>query len=241
MSTLHFLIPMLYNDDTISTRKKMLRQYATRVGSKRTIPIVKNVPHLRRTYATEPTSSTSTSRIAWIEARLPRFLQRLVTPIRHAPVSHVTAFLILHEVTAVVPLVGLAAAFHYANWMPPYLSEGKWFSEGTEKFGRWMRKRGWITEQKRSGRWWGRGEGGMKILVELATAYAITKALLPLRVLVSIWATPWFAKWTTLPLLNKMRRTIWRKKSANTTASAAAGTGAVGASTLPKEAGPKPK
>lgn len=35
---------------------------------------------------------------------------------------------------------------------------------------------------------------GSKILIEVATAYAITKVLLPVRVLVSVWGTPWFAR-----------------------------------------------
>ena len=34
----------------------------------------------------------------------------------------------------------------------------------------------------------------MKIVVEVATAYAVTKAILPLRLMLSVWATPWFAR-----------------------------------------------
>ena len=41
---------------------------------------------------------------------------------------------------------------------------------------------------------WGVGESGGRILVEVATAYAITKVFLPARILVSVWGTPWFAK-----------------------------------------------
>lgn len=35
---------------------------------------------------------------------------------------------------------------------------------------------------------------GTKILVEVATAYAMTKVFLPARILLSVWATPWFAR-----------------------------------------------
>jgi hypothetical protein len=35
---------------------------------------------------------------------------------------------------------------------------------------------------------------GTRIVVEVAAAYAITKALLPLRLMLSVWATPWFAR-----------------------------------------------
>jgi hypothetical protein len=35
---------------------------------------------------------------------------------------------------------------------------------------------------------------GMRILVEVATAYAITKVFLPARILLSVWATPALAR-----------------------------------------------
>jgi hypothetical protein len=189
-----------------------------------------------RRYAA-PSQQQPASRVARIESRLPRFLQRFVTPLRTAPVSHITAFIVLHEITAIVPLFGLAAAFHYSNWLPPYISEWKWVQEGTERFGKWLRKRGWIEEEKRSGRWFGRGEGGVRIVVELATAYAITKALLPLRLVISVWMTPWFARWTVLPFTAFIGRMFWRKKAVGVTTSAAAGTGAAGGGVLPKNGG----
>jgi hypothetical protein len=45
------------------------------------------------------------------------------------------------------------------------------------------------TEKK-----WHVGEKGSRILIEVATAYAITKVFLPARILLSVWATPWFAR-----------------------------------------------
>jgi hypothetical protein len=55
---------------------------------------------------------------------------------------------------------------------------------------------GIIPEQKEMvvERRWHVGEKGGKILVEVATAYAITKVLLPVRIVVSVWGTPWFAR-----------------------------------------------
>jgi hypothetical protein len=41
---------------------------------------------------------------------------------------------------------------------------------------------------------WAFTKGGTRVVVEVATAYAITKAALPLRIALSIWATPWFAR-----------------------------------------------
>lgn len=183
-------------------------------------------------------------RISRLERRLPRFLSHILVPLRNAPISHITAFVLLHELTAIVPLFGLAGAFHYFNWLPPYISEGKWVQDGTEKFGKWLRKRGWIEEEKRSGKWFGRGEGSIRIVVELATAYAITKALLPLRLVVSVWATPWFARWTVLPFTGFVKRMFGRKtvtKGEVSKVGAAAGTGAVSGGALPSQSNVKIK
>ena len=167
------------------------------------------------------------SRIERLESRLPRVLRRFTAPLRRAPVSHITAFLLLHELTAVVPLFGLAGLFHYTQWLPPFISEGKWVSEGVDKFGRWLRKRGWIDgveeedARKHQGRtkWWDRGQGGTRIVVEFATAYAVTKALLPLRLPLSVWLTPWFARWTVLPLTTRLKAVFYRSKAARSAGS----------------------
>lgn len=131
-----------------------------------------------RHQSTKPTAEASKhSRISRLEARLPRFLARYVQPLRNAPISHITAFLILHELTAILPLFALTAAFHKFNWLPPFFSEGYYVKEGVEKFGRYFRKKGWIRdadgegfeqEKNRKGlaKWWPRGEGGVRLLVE---------------------------------------------------------------------------
>ena len=166
---------------------------------------------------------------------MPRFLRRFTTPLLSAPVSHVSSFLILHELTAVAPLLGLFALFHYANWLPPYVSEGKWVQQGVEKFGRYFRRKGWLGDE---GGWktkgWGLGESGVRILGEVATAWAITKALLPLRLILSVWATPWFARVAVLPMAARVGRWFGFGKSTVKTYGAA-GTGAVAAGAAPKK------
>ncbi|KAK5200650.1 hypothetical protein LTR16_005376, partial [Cryomyces antarcticus] len=163
-------------------------------------------------------------------------------------------------ITAVVPLVGLTATFRYANWMPPYISEGKWVAEGAEKFGRYFRRKGWLGDEEGGGgrgTWWGRGEGGVRLVAEyvvllafdvagvrrrhtlwnvvlicwirrVATAWAITKALLPARLVLSVWATPWFARWTVIPVVNGVKA-VFRRGASKAVPSGAAGTGALGA------------
>ena len=130
----------------------------------------------RRRLATKPPPPPRDpqSRLARVNARLPRFLHRWTTPLFSAPLTHVSSFLLLHELTAVLPLFALAGFFHYAKWLPPFIAEGKWVAEGVAMFGRWFRRRGWITDDSmgadakkgRFGKWWGRGEGGVRVVVE---------------------------------------------------------------------------
>jgi hypothetical protein len=184
-------------------------------------------------------AADATAKLSSIERRLPRFLLRYLSPLRAAPLSHVTAFIVLHELTAIVPLFALAGAFHYYNWLPPYISEGKWVTEGIAMFGSWMRKRGWIGDNGEgggAGMWWGRGENGVRIVVELATAYAITKAFLPLRLVLSVSLTPWFARWTVLPVMARLKGLFGKKppKGAITSGVTKSGTTVNAGSTLPK-------
>lgn len=165
-------------------------------------------------------------------ARTPRFLRPALTGLQRAPVSHVAAFIILHELTAIVPLFGLAGAFHYWHWLPPYFAEGAWISEGVEKFARYFRKKGWISEsdereveeQTRQGnadrvekqsisKWFNRGESATRWVVEFATAYAVVKVLLPLRILVSAWGSPWFARLAVIPVGNATKALFRRTKT----------------------------
>jgi Hypothetical protein FLILHELTA len=129
----------------------------------------------------------------------------------------------------VIPILGLAGAFHYFQWLPPFFAEGKWVVVGVEKFGNYFRRKGWIdsgakreaeqlagsgeareVEEKKKkrgivSRWWGRGETGTRLVVEIATAYAVVKVLLPLRLVISVWGTPWFARWTVVPVNNMVK------------------------------------
>lgn len=137
-------------------------------------------------------------------------MQKYTTRLRGAPVSHVIAFLILHEITAVIPLFALFGLFHYTDYVPlGYMMEnyGVYVREGVGRFERYFRRKGWfgfgaeedgleragaVDENAVMDRW-ENPDGKYKIVVEVGLAYAITKALLPVRILVSVWATPWFA------------------------------------------------
>lgn len=162
--------------------------------------------------------SSQASRIDRITARLPRRLQKYTNGLRNAPVSHVVSFLILHELTAIVPLFALFALFHYTTFVPvAYMTShfGDYVQSGISRFERYFSRKGWFgfgpgdagkdKADDAIGKWES-GEQKYKILVEVALAYAVTKALLPIRVIGSVWATPWFAG-----VLLRMRRVFTRK------------------------------
>ena len=180
-------------------------------------------------------SPSQSQRAERILRKCPKFLRPTISALFQAPVTHVTAFLLLHEVTAIVPLFGLVGAFHYFHWLPPYFAEGAWVLTGVEKFGNYFRRKGWIDadEQKdaellaangeaeraeqagksrgRVTKWWGRGEAGTRVVIEFATAYALVKLLLPLRLVLSAWGAPWFARWTVIPISNIVKQTFRKK------------------------------
>jgi hypothetical protein len=135
-------------------------------------------------------------------------------------VSHVVAFLVLHEITAIVPLFGLAGLFHWSGWIPSSVADSEVLSQGVERFTKYFRRKGWFGVGHGGDDGELRGadvldiggagtvltggmattEGmtapvsGQRIIVEFATAYALTKALLPVRLVACAWATPWFAR-----------------------------------------------
>lgn len=178
-------------------------------------------PPIRR-YTTTPNKSptplpTSTqqqlSRADRILSRLPPSLQKYTTRLRGAPVSHVVAFLLLHEITAVVPLLALFGLFHYyadlvpLDWMMEHY--GEYVRDGVGRFERYFARKGWFGFDKgeqhdvaKKGETveddgvldrWGSAETKYRIVVEVALAYAFTKVLFPVRILASLGATPWFA------------------------------------------------
>ncbi|KAL7625204.1 hypothetical protein AAE478_004419 [Parahypoxylon ruwenzoriense] len=79
----------------------------------------------------------------WVPRRLRPYLSRL----RSAPLSHVAAFLALHEVTAVAPLLGLTYWFYTADVVPTAWVLGPWAAgaeEGLRRWVRYFRRKGWF-------------------------------------------------------------------------------------------------
>jgi len=153
-----------------------------------------------------PPPSSASLRASKILDRVPRPFRRYTDGLRHAPITHIVSFLILHEITAIVPLISLSLLFHYTQWLPEVWVEGRYVDEGVSNFTRYFRRKGWFGFDEGDGEGGREGDGGgesngeergrmgRRVVVEVATAYAITKVFLPVRILLSVWATPWFAR-----------------------------------------------
>ncbi|KAH6691333.1 hypothetical protein F5X68DRAFT_259413 [Plectosphaerella plurivora] len=194
-----------------------------------------SAPRRAQSSNTSKPNPSPDDRASRIIDRLPRRLQPYASSLRRAPVSHVVAFLILHEITAIVPLLALFSLFHYTSYTPTGLASsaaGYWggdIGETSAKFARYFAKKGWFglgedaqaidatgDEAAGQGRTSAGGstsngrrdaspsaydtvgepeayEGQYKVVTEVAVAWLITKGLLPARILLSVWATPWFA------------------------------------------------
>lgn len=147
----------------------------------------------------------------------PKSLRPYISALRNQPVSHISAFLILHELTALASIAGIAYYFHFTQWLPPGVTDWKWVTEGVEKYGNYFRRKGWLEGKLQ-------GEAGVRLVLEyvydgqselmarvltedrVATAYAVTKLLMPARLAVSLWATPAFAKLFINPITRLFRR-----------------------------------
>ncbi|KAL7795385.1 hypothetical protein V8C37DRAFT_374339 [Trichoderma ceciliae] len=186
--------------------------------------------HLHSSTRAQSTRASGISRLDRLTSKLPKRLQEYTNGLRNAPISHVVSFMILHEITAIVPLFGLFALFHYTNYVPiSYTTEHfkEYVQGGVERFEKYFKRKGWfgfgqedssMSAQPTSGttvqnahvedavQRWQNGEQKYRILVEVALAYAITKALLPVRIIGSVWATPWFAN-----ILVKAKTSLSRK------------------------------
>lgn len=156
-----------------------------------------------------PTSSNQAEKQAYdkhpILSRIPKFLRPYTTQFIHAPVSHVTAFIILHELTAIVPLVGTWYVLHQYHdlFMTASMDLPAWAIEkGTKIIDKGLQD-------------WDFGDYSFndkaKFIMEGAYAYVIVKALFPVRLGISLLGMPWFARWFVLPFTKMFSRKKTKK------------------------------
>ncbi|KAF3347028.1 Calcium channel YVC1 [Verticillium dahliae VDG2] len=190
-------------------------RHAARHQSSKQTPSANPAKPANAPATTAAPSTAQKSRLDRILDRLPQRLQVHTAALRAAPVSHTIAFLALHEITAIVPLLAFFALFHYTALAPlEYLTSrsAAWVRDGAEKAERYFSRKGWFGFEAadrgavagafaRSGdaeagdmrgqlEQWQRNDERYKVVVEVALAWAVTKALLPARIILSAWGTP---------------------------------------------------
>jgi hypothetical protein len=88
--------------------------------------------------------------------KVPPKLSRYAALFAGKPVSYLTSFLILHELTAILPVGGIFWYIHATSWTPPGISQ-EFVKQKMESLQRWSDKKGYG---------WFRGDQGARVLLE---------------------------------------------------------------------------
>ncbi|KAJ1979810.1 hypothetical protein H4R34_002682 [Dimargaris verticillata] len=149
----------------------------------------------QRSLTSASSASSSSSQV--------RGWRRYANRLRNQPTSHVLAFALLHEITAIVPLVGLYWLLSTASWQLPMPE--RYYEEAMTRAERILQRYGWGgaspvqgagSEETVSSSW----TPNPTVVLHLATAYGITKLLLPVRLLLCTVLTPITARVVIHPL-----------------------------------------
>jgi hypothetical protein len=140
---------------------------------------------------------------------------------REAPASYITSLAILHELTAILPFPIIYYALDVTGFKLPLPEKAR--EEGEAFALRLIKRYGWGSstpetdtnneQTTASDTMLLRGaEGGLvdatsQVFINLAITYAIVKALMPVRIALSVAMTPWFARTVVDPALAMIRRT----------------------------------
>lgn len=134
---------------------------------------------------------------------IPRFLQPFTTRFVNAPVTHITSFLILHEITAIVPLIGLWWVFHnHSSYIPNFDFTAMGIDKVTKIIDLSMERfdfSDYSLNEKAN------------FIMEGAYAYIVVKTLAPIRIFISLGLMPAFSRFVVVPF-NSVVASIFRKK-----------------------------
>lgn len=132
---------------------------------------------------------------------IPKFMRNYTSRIAQAPLSHVTSFLIVHELSAIVPLFGVWAGLYYLDYVPLGIPDFV-VQNGAQFIRNFAERQGWTFIAN--------AETGSKLILQGAVAWGIVKALLPVRIAFSLWAMPGFARWIVVPVTSRVS-SLFRK------------------------------
>ncbi|KAI9498368.1 hypothetical protein BDB00DRAFT_881252 [Zychaea mexicana] len=117
---------------------------------------------------------------------------------RHKPASYLTSFALLHEITAIVPLPIVYYTLDNSDIRIPVPEKA--VAEGNRIMSKVRTRYGYEPLDPDS-----------RVMVNLATSYAVVKAMLPLRIAASVALTPFMAERLVGPIGAFVTR-FFRKK-----------------------------
>ncbi|KAI3403631.2 hypothetical protein KGF56_003558 [Candida oxycetoniae] len=127
--------------------------------------------------------------------RVPKFLHNYASQFINAPFSNLVAFIILHELTAIIPLFGIWYYLHNHPGLIP-LDLPQWaLTKGAKVLDSLLDQFNWNINSSDK----------IALLMEGAYSFTIVKLLLPVRVIISLSGMPLFAKLFVLPITNLFR------------------------------------
>jgi len=112
---------------------------------------------------------------------------------QNKPFSFLASFAVLHEITAIAPIPIIYLLLDRLDVEIPFISDIV-TAEGNRVISKIREKYGYPALDQHS-----------RVAINLATAYAIVKVAMPLRIGLCIGLTPWFATRITQPLLNVLK------------------------------------
>ncbi|KAG0241677.1 hypothetical protein BGW41_005552 [Actinomortierella wolfii] len=125
-----------------------------------------------------------------------RGFRKYAAQFRDKPASHFISFAILHEITAIVPLPLVYFGLTYTETKIPFPEQA--LEEGNKFVGRVAKYYGWNIDPSTT--------DGARMMLNMASSYALVKALMPVRIALCLWMTPWTATRIVSPVMN-----VWKK------------------------------
>ncbi|CAG8511580.1 21999_t:CDS:2 [Gigaspora margarita] len=117
---------------------------------------------------------------------------------RSKPASYIISFAALHELTAIVPIPIIYIFLSTTGIEIPFPQQV--LDEGNKFINRVVVYYGYSPF-----------ENGSRKLLNLATSYAIVKALMPVRIAACVMMTPWTAEKVVGPITSLFKRIVGRK------------------------------
>ena len=130
----------------------------------------------------------------------PRFAKYFDRISETGAVSTITSFLILHELSAIIPLFGIWWVMYQLD-LPDQTEFPEFLSKIMVQCGNAMER--FVGDKYPN-------FDRHKLILSGTLSYMIVKLLYPLRIIVSLWGAPYFGKWLFLPFQN-MKGLITKK------------------------------